>query len=48
MNDRQDNHQTKGKSRQDDADIMGSSYNAPKKINQDDSQYLGRPGHFHQ
>jgi hypothetical protein len=46
--DRQDNHQTKGKSGQGDADIMGSSYNAPKKINQDNSQYLGRPGHFHQ
>ena len=48
MNDRQENHQTKGKNGQSDIDIMDPSYKAPKQINQDDSQYLGRLGHFHQ
>ena len=39
--DRHDNHQTKGKSGQDDTYIIGPSYNAPKQINQDGGQYLG-------
>jgi hypothetical protein len=46
--DRQDNHQTKGKSGQGDTCTMGPSYSASKKIVQDGGQYLDRPGHFHQ